>query len=313
MENQHFTHRIGCLLLVATTAGVLGMGSTTAGAASSATQGHTASLNPRCLTLPAGNSETCPPGSPPVSAVSADGYATTPSGTVYLNGNVLPSGFTPAAPIVGVVGRPVLGTQYWLVGRDGGVFALGGAPFYGSMGGTRLNAPIVGMMTTPDGGGYWLVAADGGVFAFGDAPFYGSMGGTHLNAPIAGMAAGGNGVGYYLVGTDGGVFAFGNAPFLGSMGGTPLNGAVVGIYSTGNVVGTGGTVPGSGYFLIGRDGGIFAFGNASFSGSFIGASGSPVIGAIVIDGDCDPFGPIIPEPDVVASDGTVYGQVQGVC
>jgi hypothetical protein len=30
-----------------------------------------------------------------------------------------------------------------------------------------LNAPIVGITSTPDGGGYWLVAADGGVFTFG--------------------------------------------------------------------------------------------------------------------------------------------------
>ena len=45
------------------------------------------------------------------------------------------------------------------------------------MGGRRLNEPIVGMATTPDGKGYWLVASDGGIFSFGDAQFYGSMGG----------------------------------------------------------------------------------------------------------------------------------------
>ena len=38
-------------------------------------------------------------------------------------------------------------------------------PFYGSMGGRRLDAPIVGMASTPDGRGYWLVASDGGIFA----------------------------------------------------------------------------------------------------------------------------------------------------
>src|SRR5664280_783547 len=38
--------------------------------------------------------------------------------------------------------------------------------------GKALNKPIVGMASTPDGGGYWLVASDGGVFAFGNAPFY---------------------------------------------------------------------------------------------------------------------------------------------
>ena len=58
---------------------------------------------------------------------------------------------------------------YWEVGSDGGIFSFGTAHFYGSMGGTHLNAPIVGIASTQDGGGYWLVANDGGVFAFGDA------------------------------------------------------------------------------------------------------------------------------------------------
>ena len=40
----------------------------------------------------------------------------------------------------------------WASGSDGGVFAFGSAAFYGSMGGTHLNAPIVGMASTPDGG-----------------------------------------------------------------------------------------------------------------------------------------------------------------
>jgi len=67
--------------------------------------------------------------------------------------------------------------------------AFGAAGFYGSMGGQRLNQPIVGMAATPDGHGYWLVAADGGIFSFGDAAYHGSLGHTHLNAPITGMAA----------------------------------------------------------------------------------------------------------------------------
>jgi hypothetical protein len=51
----------------------------------------------------------------------------------------------------------------------------------------HLNAPIVGMASTPDGLGYWLVAADGGIFNFGDATFSGSEGGSHLNRPIIGI------------------------------------------------------------------------------------------------------------------------------
>jgi L,D-peptidoglycan transpeptidase YkuD (ErfK/YbiS/YcfS/YnhG family) len=37
-----------------------------------------------------------------------------------------------------------------------------------------LRQPIVGVATTPNGGGYWLVAADGGIFSYGDATFHGS-------------------------------------------------------------------------------------------------------------------------------------------
>ena len=93
-------------------------------------------------------------------------------------------------PIVGMAATPT-GHGYWLVAADGGIFAFGDAPFYGSMGGQTLNQPIVGMAaptppppSTPSatsapssssspGSGYWLVAADGGIFAF-SAPFFGT-------------------------------------------------------------------------------------------------------------------------------------------
>jgi hypothetical protein len=59
------------------------------------------------------------------------------------------------------------------VASDGGIFAYGDASFYGSMGGTPLNAPIVGMAADKATGGYWLVGSDGGVFSF-NAPYYGA-------------------------------------------------------------------------------------------------------------------------------------------
>jgi hypothetical protein len=52
------------------------------------------------------------------------------------------------------------------VASDGGIFNYGDARFFGSTGGTPLTKPIVGMASTPDGGGYWLVGSDGGIFAF---------------------------------------------------------------------------------------------------------------------------------------------------
>jgi hypothetical protein len=121
------------------------------------------------------------------------------------------------------------GAGAWMAGLDGGVFTFGDAAFFGSMGGKRLNQPIVGMTPTPSGRGYWIVASDGGVFAFGDARFFGSMGGTPLVAPVVGMAATPSGAGYWMVATDGGLFAFGDAKFYGSMGGTRLNAPVRGM------------------------------------------------------------------------------------
>ncbi len=69
----------------------------------------------------------------------------------------------------------------WLLGADGAVFALAGAPFEGSLAGVQLNAPVVSLAATPSGRGYWIVTSDGGIFTFGDATFYGSTGALRLN------------------------------------------------------------------------------------------------------------------------------------
>jgi hypothetical protein len=181
----------------------------------------------------------------------------------------------PAVSCRGCVPRGISG-GYWLAASDGGIFSYGGAPFYGSMGGKRLDKPIVGMAATPDGGGYWLVASDGGIFAFGDASFDGSMGGRPLDKPVVGMAAGPDDHGYWLVASDGGIFSFGDVLFHGSMGGIPLVKPIVAIEP----------IPGAGgYWEIASDGGVFSFG-ASFYGSMGGRKlVSPVVDAGVVSPD----------------------------
>ena len=149
------------------------------------------------------------------------------------------------------------GGGYWLLGDDGGVFSFD-VPFYGSMGGQRLNKPVVGMAPTSSGQGYWLVANDGGLFSFGDAGFFGSTGDSKLNAPVVGMSAVPSGQGYWLVANDGGLFSFGDAGFFGSTGASKLNQPVFAM---------GSTPSGQGYWLVARDGGIFTFGDASYQGS----------------------------------------------
>jgi hypothetical protein len=201
----------------------------------------------------------------PVTAPSAAGTVTeyfnlVAEGATWFNDNGLSVTVT-TVPVVGLAIQPGTSLGQWVVAADGGVFSYAGAPFYGSLGGHTLNAPVVGIAATPAGAGYWLAGADGGVFAFGDAGFYGSMAGHPLNQPVVGIAATPSGHGYWLVAGDGGVFAFGDAGFYGSMAGHPLNQPVVGIAATPS---------GHGYWLAAGDGGVFAFGDAVFSGSMAG-------------------------------------------
>jgi len=157
-----------------------------------------------------------------------------------------------------VVNNPSGGLSgYWVAAPDGGVFTFGDAVFYGSVGGQKLNAPILGLAATPTGAGYWLLGADGGIFSFGDATFFGSTGSLRLNKPVVGMSARGAD-GYWLVASDGGIFSFGRAPFFGSTGSLRLNRPIVGMAPTRT---------GNGYWLVASDGGIFSFGDAGFFGS----------------------------------------------
>ncbi len=179
------------------------------------------------------------------------------------------------------------GHGYWLVASDGGIFAFGDAGFYGSMGGTPLNRPVVGMAATPDGRGYWLVASDGGIFAFGDAGFYGSMGGTPLNRPVVGHGR-----------RPRRSAAIGRWPptaasspsvmprFQGSTGALTLDSPMVGM-SVDAVTG--------GYRLVAADGGVFCF-DAPFAGSAVGLVGRAVVSLDSAGGGYR----------VVSSDGGVY-------
>jgi hypothetical protein len=166
-----------------------------------------------------------------------------------------PTGPAQATPACDV--PPAVAPGYHEVASDGGVFSFGGAPYCGSTGGHRLNAPVVAMADAPVSGGYWLVASDGGVFSYGGAHFYGSTGALHLASPIVGIAPTPDGRGYWLVASDGGVFAFGDAAYLGSGAGQPHS-AIVGLAPTAD---------GQGYLLASRTGGVYTFGDASFSGS----------------------------------------------
>jgi hypothetical protein len=193
---------------------------------------------------------------------------------------------------------PVMASGYYEVASDGGLFAYHAA-FHGSMGGSPLNAPVVGMAVDPATGGYWEVASDGGIFSF-DAPFYGSMGGKPLNKPIVGMAYDPATGGYWEVASDGGLFAF-NAPFFGSMGGNTLNRPVVGLAALPD---------GSGYYEAAADGGLFAF-NAPFFGSMGGkALAAPVVG-MALDAPSGGYYEVAGDGGLFAFHATYYGSMGG--
>ena len=187
--------------------------------------------------------------SPP--SARAAGTPSANSATGFGDGAGLTAKAPPASkPLVGMAAT-AKGDGYWLAARDGGVFAYGAAPFKGSLGGMRLNAPIVGIAAYGDG--YALAASDGGVFLFGNGRFHGSLGSLRLNAPIVAITAYGDG--YALAASDGGVFVFGSGRFQGSLGSLRLNRPIVGMASTAD-----------GYWLVASDGGVFAFG-VPFHGS----------------------------------------------
>ena len=192
-----------------------------------------------------------------------------------------------AAPFYGSTGsmtlvRPVVGMTltadragYWLVASDGGIFTFGDAGFFGSLpgmgyapaqsagAGKKLNAPIVGMVPSFDGGGYFLVGADGGVFAFGDAKFEGScpgIGGCSGTAVTVMPDASGNG--YWLVTATGHVYAFGDATTFGQPG--PQSAPVTSAARTQD---------GMGYWILFANGTVDAFGDAANLGGPVNQAG----------------------------------------
>ena len=135
-----------------------------------------------------------PPASPP--AASHGYWLVGSDGGIFTFGSAQFHGSTGSLrlqrPVVGVTPTADRG-GYWLVASDGGIFAFGDAGFHGSIPGAglspagsgaphSLNAPIVGMVPSTDGGGYFMVASDGGVFAFGDAALRGFVSG-HRRLP----------------------------------------------------------------------------------------------------------------------------------
>jgi hypothetical protein len=150
---------------------------------------------------------------------------------------------------------------YRLAAADGSIFSVGELLAYGAKAEAGQSDPVVGVVSTPDGGGYLEVTRNGTVSAFGDASYLGDLPARHVHAAdIVALARTPDGAGYWLIGKDGGIFAFGDARYCGSLPGIGAR--------TDDVVGIVPAPTGTGYLLVGSDGGVFAFGRgARFHGS----------------------------------------------
>jgi hypothetical protein len=216
-------------------------------------------------------------------------------------------------PVVGITPTADRG-GYWLVASDGGLFSFGDAGFYGSIPGlgltpagtttaTRLNAPIVGMVPSADGGGYFMVASDGGVFAFGDAKFEGSCPGIGgcSGAAVAVMPDA-SGDGYWLVTATGHVYSFGDASPDGAPG--PQSVRVTSAVRTPD---------GQGYWILFANGTVDSYGDAADFGGPVGiASDQNPATAIITTSDGDGYwvasaaGGVYPYGDA-PNDGSLAG------
>ena len=187
-------------------------------------------------------------------------------------------GVAPASRVTAIAAMPIPSAGagqplgYVLAEADGTVSTLGGATDYGSRSSTKLVAPIVALLPTPDRRGYWLIGADGSVFPFGDAVFEGAAGGEVRADPVVGAAATTDGRGYWLVTAGGNVLPFGDARSYGSIE-TPLDDPVVAIAVTPD---------GGGYWLASRSGRVFNFGDSRNYGFLGGHLASPVV-AMAVD------------------------------
>jgi hypothetical protein len=197
---------------------------------------------------------------------------------------------TTTGPVVLPPGPGATHSGYWMVGRDGAVYAFGDARSFG-------NAPVgavsaVDLEPTPSGLGYWIVDETGRVFNFGDAPRLGDVDRSVL-APgeaVTSLSATPSGAGYWVFTTRGRVVVFGDARWLGDMATARLNGPVLDSIPT---------PTGDGYYMVASDGGIFAFGDAVFRGSMGGRRLNAPVESLVPDAGGSGYW-------LVASDGGIF-------
>ena len=112
------------------------------------------------------------------------------------------------------------GSGYYILSPQGGVYAYGGAPFYGSAAGAPYfeGETAAALVVNHFGTGYWILSKSGGVYAYGGAGYYGAPAGqSYFDGETAvGMISSADGAGYTILSASGGVYAYGDGTFNGA-------------------------------------------------------------------------------------------------
>ena len=143
----------------------------------------------------------------------------------------------------------------WLVDANGGIFSIGGAPFYGSAKlANHLASPVVGHGPRPPvAAATGMTASDAACSPMATGRSTAPWGADRLNEPISPWPPTPDHKRVLVVASDGGMFAFGDANFTGRREALHRYVPIVGRKSTSD---------GKGYWLVAGDGGIFNYGDA---------------------------------------------------
>jgi hypothetical protein len=219
-----------------------------------------------------------------VAAASTPGrtglWATTSAGEVISVGSApaltdLPAlGVVPTSPIIDIVATSA-GSGAWLVGEDGGIFALGNAlPLVNPTAGDDDAAEIVDAAAVPGRDALLLLDEDGEISVLGNSAAIAGPSSAPA-ADVVAVAATPTGDGAWIIDEDGGVTPLGAA--------TPIPGLdELDVDLARPIVQVGATVDGAGLWLLAADGGVFALGSATPFSPYLVGAGSTAVDFVVV-------------------------------
>jgi hypothetical protein len=156
---------------------------------------------------------------------------------------------------------------YWIVTEPGGIWAFGGATWYGSPSKSSNTAGVtsVRLHPTPSGHGYWVLGSDGRMRGYGDAVFFGSPASQGVCDAVDFWPTP-SGKGYWVLTASGRVLSFGDATAKGDLTSRKSwSKPAVAILGAG-----------TGYLIVTSDGGVYAYGDVPYYGSIAGSGLKPV-------------------------------------